>query len=65
MGGLGGDAVAVVGALANKPEDVAISSGHHQLTALFQKRQLAVGKKVTHKLMSFHSKGAKCIARLH
>ena len=35
MGGLGGDAVAVVGALANKPEDVAISSGYHQLTALF------------------------------
>ena len=35
LGGLGGDAVAVIGALANKPEDVAISSGHHQLTALF------------------------------
>ena len=61
----GGDAIAMIGAMANEPEDIAVGGGDDKLAALFEKRGLAVGQEVAHKLMTLHSEGAKCVAGLH
>ena len=55
----------MIGTMTYEPEDIAVGGGDDKLAALFEERGLAVGQEVAHELMTLHSEGAKCIARLH
>ena len=54
----------MVGAMTYEPEDVAVGGSDDELAAFFKECGLTIGEEVAHKLMTFHSKGAKCVARL-
>ena len=60
---LGCNAIAVVWALANQPEDIAVGIGNDQLTAFFTERHLSIGQEVADELVTLHAKGTEYVAR--